>query len=86
MLYIIEVGSEIKTITSKGLRLKGEKLLPKILYELLPYMYLSLGAWSGVVSTSAIVLVASVLFVATGIIVMAMRISYRRKIRSNRLL
>jgi len=86
VLYIIEIGSEIKTITSKGLRLKGEKLLPKILYELLPYMYLSLGAWSGVVSTSAIVLVASVLFVATGIIVIAMRISYRREIRSNRLL
>ena len=61
-------------------------MLPKILYELLPYMYLSVGAGSGVVATSAIVLVASVLFIATGIIVIAMRISYRRKIRSYRLL
>ena len=61
-------------------------MLPKILYELLPYMYLSIGAGSGIVATSAIVLVASVLFIATGIIVLAMRISYRRKIRSYRLL
>ena len=61
-------------------------MLPKILYELLPYMYLSIGAWGGVVTTSAIVLLASILFIATGIIVMMMRISYRRKIRSNRLL
>ena len=65
---------------------KGKKMLPKILYELLPYMYLSLGAGSGLVSSSAIVLVASILFIATGIIVIMMRISYRRKIRSNRLL
>ncbi len=65
---------------------KGKKMLPKILYELLPYMYLSLGAGSGFVSSSPIVLVASVLFIATGIIVITMRISYRRKIRSNRLL
>lgn len=61
-------------------------MLPKILYELLPYTYLSVGAGSGVLATSAIVLVASVLFIATGIIVLAMRISYRRKIRSYRLL
>ena len=65
---------------------KGKKMLPKILYELLPYIYLSIGAGSGVVATSAIVLVASILFIATGVIVIMMRISYRRKIRSNRLL
>ena len=61
-------------------------MLPKILYELLPYMYLSIGAGSGMMSTSSIVLVASLLFIATGIIVIAMRFSYRRKIRSYRLL
>ena len=59
-------------------------MFPKILYELLPYMYLSIGAGSGVVSTSATVLVASILFMVTGAIVIAMRISYRRKIRSRR--
>jgi len=61
-------------------------MLPKMLYELLPYAYLSVGAGSGVVATSALVLVASVLFIATGIIVLAMRISYRHKIRSYRLM
>jgi hypothetical protein len=66
------------------LHLKGEQLLPKMLYELLPYMYLSIGAGGGAVISSAIVLVASVAFIATGIIVIMMRISYRRKIRSRR--
>ena len=61
-------------------------MLPKLFYELLPYMYLSIGAGSGFVTTSAIFLVASLLFIATGIIVIAMRFSYRRKIRSYRLL
>ena len=59
-------------------------MLPKTLYELLPYMYLSIGAGGGAVTSSAIVLVASALFISTGIIVLMMRISYRRKIRSRR--
>ncbi len=58
-------------------------MLPKILYELLPYLYLSVGAGSGVITTSAIVLIASVLFMGTGIMVIMMRMNYRRKIKSH---
>lgn len=60
-------------------------MLPKILYELLPYLYLSVGAGSGLVATSALLLLSSILFIATGIIVLVMRINYRQKIRSYRL-
>ena len=59
-------------------------MLPKILYELLPFIYLSLGVGSGVVINSSIVIVASIILIATGILVLSMRIKYRREIRRNR--
>ena len=62
------------------------KMLPKILYELLPFIYLSVGVGSGAIINSTIVLVASILLIATGILVLSMRIRYRRKIRRNRYL
>ncbi len=59
-------------------------MLPKILYELLPYIYLSVGVGSGVVINSTIVIVASILLITTGILVLSMRIRYRREIRRHR--
>jgi len=59
-------------------------MLPKILYELLPYMYLSVGVGSGVTINSAIIFIASVLLMVTGILVLCMRISYRRDIKRYR--
>ena len=56
-------------------------MLPKALYELLPYLYLSLGAGSGIVINSTIVLIGSFLLIVAGVLVIAMRITYRRKIR-----
>ena len=61
-------------------------MFPKILYELLPFIYLSVGVGSGMVINSTIVIVASILLIATGILVLSMRISYRREIRRNRYL
>ncbi len=61
-------------------------MLPKMLYELLPFIYLSLGVGSGVVINSTIVIIASILLIAAGILVLIMRIRYRREIRRKRYL
>lgn len=56
-------------------------MLPKVLYELLPYLYLSLGAGSGLVINSTIVMIGSFILIVAGMLIIAMRVSYRRKIR-----
>jgi len=58
-------------------------MLPRMLYELLPYLYLSAGA-GGFVINSAIVFVASISLIMTGALVLMMRISYRRDIKQSR--
>ncbi|VAW55529.1 hypothetical protein MNBD_GAMMA05-2103 [hydrothermal vent metagenome] len=58
-------------------------MLPKMLYELLPYLYLSVGA-GGFIINSAIVFVASVSLIMAGVLVLMMRISYRRGIKQYR--
>ncbi len=60
---------------------RGEKMLPRMIYELLPFMYLSVGIGGGMAINSMIVFIASVLLMTTGILVLTMRISYRREIR-----
>ena len=52
-----------------------------MLYELLPFMYLSVGVGGGVAINSIIVFIASVLLMSTGILVLTMRITYRREVR-----
>lgn len=52
-------------------------MLPKMLYELLPFMYLSIGFGSGVVIDSTIMFIASLLLMATGILVLTTRITIR---------
>lgn len=59
-------------------------MLPKMLYELLPFMYLSIGVSGGVAINSIIVFIASVLLMSTGILVLTMRITHRREIRQTR--
>ena len=59
-------------------------MFPKVLYELLPFIYMSTGLAIGVMLDSAIVLIASILLTVTGILVLSMRISYRREIRRRR--
>ncbi len=56
-------------------------MLPKVLYELLPYLYLSLGASSGVFINSVIVLMGSFLLISTGLLILTLRITHRRKRR-----
>ncbi len=52
-----------------------------MIYEILPFLYLSIGVGGGVAINSTIVFIASVLLMATGILVLTMRISHRRDIR-----
>ena len=56
-------------------------MLPKVIYELLPYLYLSIGLGSGVTISSTLVFIASFLLMATGILILVMRITYRREMR-----
>lgn len=56
-------------------------MLPKLLYELLPFLYLSVGVGSGVAINSTIVFIASVLLMVAGVVVLSMRVTYRREIR-----
>ena len=60
---------------------KGEKMFPKLIYESLPYIYLSLGLGGGIAISTTIVIVASILLIAAGVLVITMRIRYRRGIR-----
>lgn len=66
---------------NQGIVIKDKKMLPKFLYELLPFLYLSVGIGGGVAINSVLVFIASVLLMAAGILVLTMRISYRREIR-----
>jgi hypothetical protein len=59
-------------------------MLPKFLYELLPFLYLGVAIGGGVAINSVIVFIASLLLMAAGILVLTMRISYRRDIRRQR--
>lgn len=59
-------------------------MFPKMIYELLPFIYLSVGVGSGVIINSTIVIVASILLITAGILVLSMRIRYRRGIRRSR--
>lgn len=56
-------------------------MLPKLLYELLPFLYLSVGVGGGVAINSTIIFIASVLLMVTGVLVLSMRVTYRREIR-----
>lgn len=61
-------------------------MLPKVLYETLPYLYLSVAVSSGLTINSPIVFIASVLLMLTGVLIISMRINYRREIRRSRYL
>ena len=54
-------------------------MLPLSLYELLPYIYLAVGALGCVLFDSELILLASVLIILAGFIILWMRIDFRRK-------
>ena len=55
-------------------------MLPKMLYELLPYLYIGIGV-GGFIINSTLVFVASISLLMTGALVLAMRVSYRRGLK-----
>ena len=55
-------------------------ILPRKLYELLPYLYIFTGIVSTSLIDSTIVLVSSILLIATGVFVLLMRRSYRKSL------
>jgi len=53
-------------------------MLPRLLYELLPYLYLSIGFFSGLVFDSDVIFVAATLLISSGIAILFMRYHYRK--------
>lgn len=53
-------------------------MLPRSLYELLPFVYLAVGAIGSAVFDSELTLFASLLMMLAGFIVLWMRVDYRR--------
>ena len=55
-------------------------MLPRKLYELLPYLYILIGIASSTLIDSAIVLVSSILLIVTGVFVLYMRRTFRKSL------
>lgn len=53
-------------------------MLPRSLYELLPYIYLVIGTISGLLIDSNLILIASLLLIFAGILSIVTRYAYRR--------
>ena len=53
-------------------------MLPRKLYELLPYLYMLTGVVCAVLVDSTVVLISSMLLIVAGVFVLMMRRSYRR--------
>lgn len=53
-------------------------MLPRLIYELLPYLYLSIGFFSGLVFDSDIIFIAATLLIASGVAILFMRYHYRK--------
>jgi len=56
-------------------------MLPRFIYEVLPYLYLSIGLTTGLIFHSSVIFIAASLLIATGISILYMRFSYRRKLQ-----
>jgi hypothetical protein len=53
-------------------------MLPRRLYETLPYLYILTGVVSALLINSRLVIIASALMIMAGAIIISMRVSYRR--------
>jgi hypothetical protein len=62
------------------------KMLPRSLYELLPFLYISTGILSAALIDSTIVLISSILLIVTGVFILKMRRSFRKKLRQKYIL
>ena len=56
-------------------------MLPRVLYEFLPYFYLLFGVSTGLVFDSSVIFVAATLMVAAGLSILFMRYSYRQSLQ-----
>ena len=59
-------------------------MLPRVLYELLPYAYLVVGISGSVLVDSNVIFIASVLLMSAGILVILMRYRFRRNASARR--
>jgi hypothetical protein len=59
-------------------------MLPRRLYEILPYIYITTGILSALLIHSRLVVIASMLMIMAGVIIVSMRISNRRSLTQQR--
>jgi hypothetical protein len=57
------------------------KMLPRRLYELLPFLYISTGMVSVVLVDSTIVLISSMLLIITGVFIFLLRRNFRKSLK-----
>ena len=62
------------------------KLLPRRLYELLPYLYILTGVVCAALIDSTIVLISSILLIIAGVFIFLMRRSFRKSLRQKYIL
>ncbi len=53
-------------------------MLPKLIYEALPFFYIAVGVVTLTVVESPILFISSLLFLAAGVLVLAWRFTYRK--------
>lgn len=57
-------------------------MLPRLLYEILPYSYILTGIVIGMVLNSSLIFLAGALLIATGVSILFMRYTYRRRLQA----
>jgi hypothetical protein len=53
-------------------------MLPRTLYELMPWIYLATGIISGLLIDSTLILIAAMLLISAGVLTLVLRCHYRR--------
>ncbi len=56
-------------------------MLPRFIYELLPYLYLVIGFLTGLIFDSDVIFIAASLLIVTGFSVLYMRYNYRHRLK-----
>ncbi len=55
-------------------------MLPRIIYEILPYSYIAIGLSASLALSSSVIVVAAMLMISAGIVILSMRFNYRREL------
>ncbi len=63
-----------------GIRKDIATMLPRAIYELLPYLYITIGVSTSLALSTGVIMVAAALLISAGLVILSMRFNYRRKL------